>query len=189
MVELNTKEQQKYIVIKQYANQKISRKQAAVRLGLYPETISVLKTEYLKHGKQIFSHKNKANQHALRIDKKLDEEIVRLYRTEFDGFNFTHFYELLREQQRIRPDILPTSRTVFNILTRNGIASPVANRKKRSPDQHPIRPRREHFGELVQMDASLHDWLNLGADKKLSLLPYHKPKDGWKGALKHSKTV
>ena len=44
-------------------------------------------------------------------------------------------------------------------------------------DEHPVRPRRTAFGELVQLDASPHDWLSLGSldesnyrlDRKIAL--------------------
>jgi len=169
MDKLTTKEQQKYIVIQEYVKGKITRKQAAVKLSICPETVSALKTKYLSRGKTVFCHKNRSNRNAVRVDSSLEAEIVRLYKTEFTGFNFTHFYELICEQQLIRSSMLPTARTVFNILERNGVTSPVANRKKRTPNQHPIRPRRQSFGELVQLDASLHDWLSLGADHKITL--------------------
>jgi hypothetical protein len=169
MDKLTAKEQQKYIVIKEYVDGKISRKQAAIKLQLTLPTISVLKTNYVKYGKKVFSHRNKGNLNATSINNAIEEEIVRLYRTEFNGFNFTHFYDVLVEEQWLRIESLPSRKTVFNILERHNITSPAANRQKRKPNQHPVRPRRESFGELVQMDASQHDWLCLGPEHKFHL--------------------
>lgn len=171
MKRLTTKEQQKYITIKEYATGKVSRKQAAIRIGVRPEAVSRLKTQYEREGKAAFSHKNNGNSHAARTNIALEEKIVALYKDEFSGFNFAHFYEMVRDHNLLGVDqpSLPTGRTVFSILERHNLTSPAANRTKRSSGQHPVRPRRQYFGELVQLDASLHDWLGLGAHRKITL--------------------
>ena len=126
MRKLTTKEQQKYITVKQYIAGSLTRKQAGVRLGVRPETISRLKVRYQNGGKQAFSHGNNANTHAASIDRAVVAEIVRLYKEDFAGFNFTHFSEILIDRHLIDPKALPTSRTVATILERHGIRSPVA---------------------------------------------------------------
>ena len=55
-MELSQHEQQKYLVIKEYVDGKLSRKQAAVKLSVCVKTISILKSNYLTNGKSIFSH-------------------------------------------------------------------------------------------------------------------------------------
>ena len=169
MEKLTPHEQQKYIVIKAYDVGKLTRRQAALRLKVCPETVSRLVKAYRKHGKRAFVHKNRSNHHAAHVAPEVEIELVKLYTTSFNGFNFTHFYEMVRDEQRISSERLPTSRTVFSILRRHGIISPVANRAQRPVGAHPIRPRRQGFGELVQLDGSFHDWLGLGADHKVTL--------------------
>jgi len=41
-----------------------------------------------------------------------------------------------------------------------GFTSPRAQRKKREVCPHPLRSRRACFGELVQLDASVHNWFS-----------------------------
>ena len=62
---------------------------------------------------------------------------------------------------------LHTSETYVSTLKRqylrDGIRSPARHTGSKGIKQiHPIRPRRAQFGELVQVDASIHDWLSNG---------------------------
>ena len=169
MKKLTTKEQQKYVTIKEYVSGKITRKQASIRLGVTLEAVSRMKKGCQEEGKEYFSHGNNNNSNARRIDPEIEKEILQLYKQDFNGFNFTHFRECLLDFHLIDASRLPSQRSIANILERNGVRSPVANRVRRDPNPHPIRPRREKFGELIQIDASQHDWLGLGPDKKITL--------------------
>jgi hypothetical protein len=166
MTKLSAKEQYKYAIIKEYVDGKISRNRAAIKLELDVATISRLKDKFIIHGKGAFKHKNKHNNHAIRTDSKIEESIVKLYKEEFYDFNFTHFYQYIDYSgdldEIVKDDSLPSYRTVFRILNRNSIISPQANKPKQKHKQHPVRPRRRNFGELVlvQLDASVHDWFN-----------------------------
>ena len=171
-INLNQKEQQKYLTIKDYVGGKLTRKQAAIRLDISLKTISVLKAGYLKDGKDYFSHKLKNNTPKNRIGLDVEVAIVECYKTSFSTFNFKHFYEYTTDNgllYKLTHGEYITARTVTRILERNGITSPQANKQHRKNNQHPTRPRRLSFGELVQLDASNHDWLSLGADHKISL--------------------
>jgi transposase len=157
MNDLTLEEKKKYTVIMDYINGKISRKQAAAKLGVSVVHISRLKKRYSKDGKQAFVHGNNYNQNAIRTKDNVEKSIVELYKTKFQDFNFKHFYEYISENGLLGKIIGETSKlsssTVSRILTRNGIISPQANRQKRKENQHPIRQRRISFGELVQLDA------------------------------------
>lgn len=171
-VDLKQKEQQKYLVIKDYVDGKLTRKQAATRLRVSLKTVSVLKAGYLLEGKDYFSHNLKNNTPRNRIGSDVEAAIVSCYKTSFGGFNFKHFYEYIEESgllfELTHGEYIAT-RTVFRILERSGIVSPQANKRRRKSNQHPTRSRRLGFGELVQMDASNHDWLSLGANYKINL--------------------
>lgn len=169
MTRLTTREQQKYIAVKEYVAGKITRKQASIRLGISPDAVTRMKKGYLEKGKDHFMHGNRSNSNARRIDTKVEKEILYLYEHDFKGFNFTHFRESLLDFRLIDSSRLPSQRSIASILERNGIRSPVANRVRRDPNPHPTRPRREASGDLVQVDASEHDWLGLGPDKKITL--------------------
>ena len=76
-----------------------------------------------------------------------------LYRGKYAGFNFSHFREKLLEEEGIGIGYRPLHR----ILTEAGIRSPKGRRKgRKARPEHPSRPRRERFGELLRIDASIH---------------------------------
>jgi hypothetical protein len=106
-----------------------------------------------------------------------------LYASKYGDANFAHFTELLQD----REGIVVSESTVRNILGASDILSPKATRKTRrefkakmaaaakeaktakekmrieakivaADDAHPRRPRSSRFGEMIQMDASLHLW-------------------------------
>lgn len=171
-VNLNQKEQQKYLVIKEYVDSNLSRKQAAIRLGVSTKTISVLKAGYLLSGKNYFSHKLKNRTPQNRIGLDVELAILKYYKANYSGFNFKHFYEYTIDSGllfELTHGEYISARTVFRILERNNITSPQANKRRRKNNQHLTRPRRLSFGELVQLDASNHDWLSLGVSHKINL--------------------
>lgn len=171
-MDLNQKEQQKYLTIKNYIGGRLTRKQASIRLDVSLKTVSVLKAGYLKTGKNYFCHGLNGAVPRNRIGLDVENAITGLYRTDFNNFNFTHFYEYIASTgvlYGLAHGEYITARTVARILERNGITSPQANKTRRKSNQHPTRPRRLSFGELVQLDASNHDWLSLGTDRKISL--------------------
>lgn len=166
---------EKVVVLKRYIAKKISRRQAATRLGVSEKTVSVLKKQYLTGGIAALQHGSLGRSAVNRTSEIVEQQIVAYYKERYAGFNFTHFYEQLLDTGvllAITKDIPPPSaRTVERILTRNGVASPQAKRVPRKR-AHPRRQRRAHFGELVQIDASYHDWLSLGSGHKITLHLY-----------------
>jgi hypothetical protein len=138
---------------------------------------------YKETGKKFFVHGNRGRKPAHSLDDSLKQNIVDLYRTKYQGSNITHFSELLNEFEGIKV----SSTTIRSILLQKFILSPKAKRssrkalhakltdmKKKSKskkqtaeiqsaildiqDAHPRHPRCAYFGELIQMDASVHHW-------------------------------
>jgi hypothetical protein len=77
-------------------------------------------------------------------------EVLKTYRTCYADFGPTLTSEKLAAQG------LPVSaETLRHSLSAEGLWE----RKRRRDAHRSRRPRRRCFGELIQMDASLHDWL------------------------------
>lgn len=187
-MKLKPAEQLKYQVIREHVGGKISRKRASVKLAVTMKTISVMKAGYLAYGKSFFSHKLKGYTPVNKVLDEIEDNIVKCYKERYNNFNFSHFYELIESSGELfrlafgksdasgesavydgsdisdKPDGVLSKRTVTRILERNGIISPQANRKRRRDNIHLARPRRLAFGELVQLDASIHDWLSLNTE-------------------------
>lgn len=178
-------EQRKYDIIKSVSEGRMKKSTAEVKLNLSRRQINRLVANYQQHGKISFSHGNHRNKPAHALSEEMKNQVVSLYIDKYIGANFSHFVELLAENEGIK---LSRS-SVANILEKANILSPKAHRltKRRHKDKlkkqvqqkrtaqapvrtvdnhltraesHPSRPRKKYAGELVQMDASQHYWID-----------------------------
>ena len=190
-VELRMNEEQTYQVIKELSDHGGNRERAAMTLGCSKRTIDRHIVGYRAEGKSYFIHGNRGRQPAHALTEKELSDILALYVNKYYDANFAHFSDLLCRHE----NITVSESTVRNILAEAGILSPRATRrtkrehKKRLKAQlkeaktkkeaekitaklieaeqaHPRRPRCSRFGEMIQMDASLHLWFG---DKKVTL--------------------
>lgn len=150
-------------VIKDYINGKITRKEASNKLGTSMTYISTLKKKYENEGDEAFIHGNTNKESTRKLPDEIEEAICNLYESVYDGFNFTHFCDYTRKSGELAACLegcTLSDRGVARVLNRNGIYSPMKNRCSKGDKQaYPLRPRRAKMGELVQIDASTHDWL------------------------------
>lgn len=152
--EMNYKEKLKYKTIIKVVNGTVNKKKAAVIIGCSERRVNQLIDIYKKEGKNGFIHKSKNNIPINKLDKDFRDNIVNLYKEKYFDFNFTHFREKLISIENIN---IPYG-TLYNILTEANIKSPKKNKKKKKYNLHPSRERKKFFGELVQIDASVHNW-------------------------------
>lgn len=153
-------------VIIDYIAGKISRRSASIKLHTSETYVSTLKKQYLCSGDKAFVHGNSGRTSSRKLPDDIEEDICRLYETVYFGFNFQHFCDYTHRSGELAACLRGYSlsdRGVARLLKRNGIMSPARHTGSRGVKQiHPIRPRRAQFGELVQVDASIHDWLSNG---------------------------
>lgn len=141
-------------IILKALNKEISTSYAACKLGVTKQYINKLKRRYLDDGINAFEHGNKGKQRSWKTDENVEKKIIEFYETKYSGFNFRHFHEKLKEKECINISY----KTLHSILTKASFKSPKSHKKKRKENLHPSRPRRKCFGELLQIDASLHNW-------------------------------
>src|SRR4029078_837390 len=85
-----------------------------------------------------------------RLDRALRRAVLAAYRRRYHDFGPTFASEQLAEQGLV---VCPQTLRRWLIEERLWL-------RRRRRDPHRSRgPRRSCFGELVQMDASIHDWL------------------------------
>jgi len=153
---MSKQEANRLTVIEQVLSKQITQRRAAELLGLSIPRIKVLCRAIRASGAQAIMHGNVGRSPSNAVPSEMREYIVTLYREQYSDFNFTHFTEKLQEVHQIvlsRP-------TVYRILHEAGISS---SRKQRRPKRHHRRQPRARAGELVQLDASKHDWFETGA--------------------------
>lgn len=104
------------------------------------------------------------------LDKAVSKRAVSLYRKHYGGFGPTLAGEKLAEEHNLSLSV----ETLRGLLLREGLWE-----RKRHRDKHrQRRERRACFGEMVQADASEHDWLE-GRGPILTLVGMIDDATGW----------
>ena len=141
-------------VIKKAISGRLTTGQAAAKLGVTKQYVNKLKRAHAERGPSAFGHGNRGKPPRWKTDPETEGRILSLYGGKYAGFNFRHFVEKLNEVEGIRI----TYRNAHRILTSAGFRSPKRHKARREKAKHPSRPRRQCFGELLQIDASIHNW-------------------------------
>lgn len=184
---LTMDENQKYETIKSLVDSNGNKKAAALKIGCSNRHIDRLMKGYKEQGKSFFIHGNRGRQPAITLPTDTTQLILDLYRTKYYDCNLTHYSELLAARENIKVSVS----TISSILRKEFILSPKANRSTKKAvkkelkklqsntkskkeaaalqssilnleDSHPRRPRCAYFGEMLQMDASIHHWFGEG---------------------------
>ena len=144
-------------------------------------------------------HGNRSKQPANTLDKSISDNIILLYLNKYQDFNFNHFYDYLIEEENIIVSyhsvytiltshgiISPKARRATKrkavkekLLKENKLKNKsdeeidvIVNREIDLADSHPRGEKPKYFGEITEMDGSIHLWfgdkkscLHLAADK------------------------
>ena len=124
-VELRMKEQKKYEVIKELVEHGGNKERAALKLGITIRQVNRLIIIYKERGKEGFVHGNRSRKPATTLNKSLSEDIILLYKTKYQDFNFSHFKEYLEEEENIKVSY----KFIYDTLTKEGILSPKARKR------------------------------------------------------------
>ncbi|MBO5142346.1 MAG: ISNCY family transposase [Clostridia bacterium] len=179
-------ELQKYEVIKELVDHNGNKNRVCEKLGLSKRQINRLIIIYKEKGKYGFVHGNRSRKPVNTINKSISEDIILLYKTKYQDFNFSHFKEYLEEEENIKVSY----KYIYNVLTKEGILSPKARRKTKKEfkkqqllkekkinlamtdeqietiinheialeDSHPRGEKPKYFGEIIEQDGSIHIW-------------------------------
>ena len=153
---LTEREREKEGIIRDCLRKEITEFQASCKLGICIRQVAKMKARLRKDG--TLMHGNCGRKPATTISDETESRILGEYSTYIGKLlNFKHFQEILLEDCGIK--ISYTALT--NLLKRNGIKSPKEHRKSHVK-RHPTRPRKEYFGELIQVDGTSYDWFDTG---------------------------
>jgi transposase len=129
---------------------KRTQAEAARLLGLSVRQVRRLQRKLQRDGDAALVHGLRGRPSNRRLKPELRQQVLAAYREHFADFGPTFACEKLAEQGLVvSPDT----------LRRWLIAEGLWQRRRRRESHRSRRPRRACFGELVQIDASLHDWL------------------------------
>jgi len=161
-IALNSKEQQRVMVLNRVMQGQLTGAEAGLLVGLSVRQVRRLLAAYRKEGAAALAHGNRGRTPANALSRETTQRVVDLARTRYQGCNQQHMSELLTEREGIEV----SRSTLRNTLLRAGIQSP---RRRRAPGHRSRRERYPQEGQLWQIDASPHDWLE-ERGPRLSLL-------------------
>lgn len=149
---LTQKEQARLQVLNRVLEGWMSVEQAAKVLGVSERHLWRILAAYRKEGAATLAHGNRGRRPGNAVDGELREEVITLSRTRYQGVNHTHLTELLEE----RHGLTLSRSAVRRILREAGMESP---RRRRPPRHRVRRERMAQPGMLLQLDGSVHPWL------------------------------
>lgn len=181
--EVNYIERHAWEIIEQVIKQNISKKRASSILHCSTRTVERKMNLFKNEGMQGFMHKNCNRKSNKSIPQEIVDQILELRNTKYFDFSYIHFWEKLKSEE----NIYIAYKTLILILEKNLFISPFAHKvtKRKIRERmaklgisdekippiiieqiidnkyaHPLQPRKEFFGECVQTDASIHNWIN-----------------------------
>lgn len=150
MIVARPKELRKLYVIRKVLDKEILQEKASEILSLSLRQVRrILKRVRLEGDKGVI-HKSRGRPSSRRISDEIREKVIQLYRSEYEDFGPTLAAEKLEERHRVRVN----EETLRLWLIESGDWK---KRRKRRGHRR-WRERKHHFGEMVQMDGSHHDW-------------------------------
>jgi transposase len=137
-----------------------TQREAARLADLSVRQIRRIQRKLMEDGDVALVHGLRGKPSNRRLKAKHRHKVLAAYRQQFAGWGPTFASEKLAEQGLVvSPD------TLRRWLLDEGLWQ----RQRRRDSHRSRRPRRSCFGELVQMDASIHDWLE-GRGEELVLV-------------------
>ena len=185
-VELRMNEKEKYDVIKELVDHNGNKNRASKKLGISRRQIDRLIIKYKEKGKAGFVHGNRSRKPVNAINHSISEDIILLYKSKYQDWNFNHFKDFLKKDEMI--DV--SYNFIYKTLTKAGILSPKARKKTKRKytkqkllqekkinlamsdeqietiinheialeDSHPRGEKPKYFGEVIEQDGSIHIW-------------------------------
>ena len=150
---MNNREILKAHVVTCMLEGKMTVKEGSERLGISERQGKRLKKRGKENGVKSMLNRNCGRQPKHALTSELKQRILEIKANpSYDKVNFTHFKELLESEERIRISYF----ALRKLLLENGIKSPKSKRKRKI--KHLRRMRKEHAGEMLQIDGSYHQW-------------------------------
>ena len=156
-------ERDRLVALKKAKKKLITQKQAAEELGITERHVRRLLRALKRRGDKVVAHalRGLPSNRQISADKE-QEAVTILSRPVYRGFGPTLAAEYLSKKHGIEV----SRETVRQWM----IGAKLWRARKKHVDKiHQWRPRRSRFGELVQWDTSVHDWLE-GRGEEIRLI-------------------
>jgi transposase len=148
---MDNKEARCIAVIEQTREGKFNNREAAQLLGRSIRQVQRLKRKAEAGGASAVLHGNRGRRPHNALPAETRSTVLSLAKSRLNDYNYLHMQEVLEDEHGVKISYSSLSR----LLKSEQVETPVPKRRRR---KHPLRKAREHFGELVQLDASKFDW-------------------------------
>lgn len=161
IIRMSIKELRRVHILQQIVEGKLTQLEAGDVINVSDRQVRRLVRRFQEEGASGLVHRSRGRPSNRAIDSKRKEQVIKVYQEKYAGFGPTLAAEKLDAQEG-----LPLSDETLRLwLKAQGIGYPT--RRKRA--HRKWRARKLHFGQMVQMDGSHHDWLE-GRGPKMVLM-------------------
>lgn len=149
---MSDKELRRKAILEGVKENKLTLKLASEILSISYGQVQRIYKQYLEEGNQGLIHKSRGRARCNAISSEYKARILDLYREKYLGFGST-----LAAEKLLEDDGLPINPETFRkwLLKEN-----LFIRQRRGKVYRKKRDRREQFGELLQIDGSIHNWFS-----------------------------
>lgn len=147
---LSQKERQKLIVLSRVRDNQMTLAEAARVLGLCYRQAQRVYRRYRSDGETGLVHKGRGKPSGRRIALEIRSRAIELYKDKYADFGPT----LASETMADRDGLTVNPETLRLWLIEDGVHTPQKSKRQHRSQ----RKRKSRFGDLVQMDGSIHDW-------------------------------
>ena len=161
---MSRKEIKRYQVIRKVLERQIDQQEASEYLGVTDRQVRRIVKRVRAKGELGVIHKLRGKAGNRQAGLIFKQKVLELYQKNYWDFGPTLASEKLLERDGIKVN----DETLRVWLIKSGLWQ---LKKQKNPKDRTRRQRREHFGQMTQMDGSHHDWLE-GRGPKLVLMGY-----------------
>jgi transposase len=163
LLEMSAKELSRLEVMQRLSERRMSQKEAGKMLALSTRQIKRLLRAYRQHGAAGLASKHRGRRGNNHLPEEVKKRALNLLKTKYRGFGPTLAHEKLVEKEKLQL----SDESVRQLMIAEGLWKA---RKAKKVTVHQLRERRACFGELVQIDGSLHDWFEGRAEPNVLLV-------------------
>lgn len=155
--QMSNKELDRHVLLQQLLKKQIRQNKAAELLGISTRQVRNLVYAYKKEGTKGIISKHRGKPSNRSYDGKFKAQVMVLIREKYPDFGPTFATEKLKEYHNLSI----SNETLRKWMIEERLWTPRKSRRR----THPVRPPREYFGELIQIDASTHYWFEDRGEK------------------------
>ena len=153
---MNKKERERKVILTGYAEGRYTLTEVAERIATSYRQAKRIWRRYKLEGDPGLIHKARGNSSKRAFNRDIKTAVLKLYQEKYNGFGATFAVEKLAEYD----NYILSSETLRQWLKSANLW--IHRRKRKSYRQY--RERRGCFGELLQIDGSIHKWFGSGSE-------------------------